>query len=73
MSTMSVSEIDNQIEFLMRKRDALVRTEVRSICSGCIYASNKMKISIDSVCCDVRNVNYSRRCHMVGVCKRVTR
>lgn len=71
--SMTLSEIDNQIEHLMRKRDAMTRTSVPSICTGCKHASNQMKISVDSVCCDVRNVNYARRCHVVTNCKRVMR
>lgn len=71
--SMTLSEIDNQIEHLMRKRDAMTRSAVPSICGGCKHASNQMKISVDSVCCDVRNVNYARRCHVVTNCKRVMR
>ena len=68
---MSLAEIDNQIEHLMRQRDVITRTQVRSICSGCPSASNPHRITIHSVCCDVRNVLYGMKCHNVTSCKRV--
>lgn len=70
---MTLHEIDQQIEHLMRQRDVITRTTIQTLCNGCNHASNKVRITQDSVCCDVRNVNYARRCWQVSACKRVTK